>query len=69
MDELELSYSSGDALESHLGTEYENGRLFRLSTKLNQVIEKPEARATIGAELLGILCYSGFLSSIDEADS
>lgn len=42
MDELDSAYGAADALESHLANEYENGRLFRLSLKLNQVLEKPE---------------------------
>jgi len=44
MDELDRQYAAVDDLEGHLSHEYESGRLFRLSMKLAQVTERPEAQ-------------------------
>lgn len=41
MDEMDRQYVAVDDLETHLSSEYENGRLFRLSMKLAQLIDQP----------------------------
>lgn len=41
-EELDRQYAAVDDLEAHLAHEYESGRLFRLSLKLSQIIERPE---------------------------
>lgn len=48
MDEMDRQYVAVDDLEIHLGSEYENGRLFRLSLKLSQLLDTPSVstRAT-----------------------
>lgn len=46
-EELDRQYAAVDDLEAHLAHEYESGRLFRLSLKLAQIIERPEVRGCL----------------------
>jgi PAB-dependent poly(A)-specific ribonuclease subunit 3 len=39
---LDNAYTRGDVIENDLANEIENGRLFRLITKINVVLERQE---------------------------
>lgn len=47
MDEMDRQYVAVDDLEIHLGSEYENGRLFRLSLKLSQLLDTPSVSTSV----------------------
>jgi len=46
VDQLDKSFCYNDSLEAELAKEVENGRLFRLLTKLSFVLERPEIDST-----------------------